>query len=417
MKANVIYHDGYVKIEYQHGLRTRKSTGVSIPNKSYLKNNNELKSTVADHLNKQKVIDAFLAKANRILADHLHQFKVQPTGEQFNIAWKKYDANLKDSKKLLDYYDKFYISKEMEFKRDGFNEKSIKDYRNIRNYLEDFITYTKSEIYLENIDRDWMNKFVTFLETERKDFNKPRKLGGKYWSKGNLSGKTVKKRCGLFIGFLNWMAAKKHLEFPADLKNYFKTLPGSEAVKAILTKTEINKLYKHDFEDERYNYIKDIFVFCCFTGLRWEDLISLNSADVYNQQEVGLMIEKKAEKTKEWYRVPINSIAFEIITRYDYNFDRYTNSSFNAYLKKLLQKTGWFNDNTKFKDDNGVFLKRWECVSIHRGRDSFCTMLVNDRVPLNEIMKYTGHKSVSSLNMYIDLKAQIKNYTNELVIL
>jgi hypothetical protein len=53
---------------------------------------------------------------------------------------------------------------------------------------------------------------------------------------------------------------------------------------------------------------------------------------------------------------------------------------------------------------------------VHRGRDTFITMLVNNRVPLNEIMKYTGHKSVTSLNMYIDKKAEINDYTSELVI-
>mgnify|MGYP003350039013 CR=1 FL=1 len=105
----------------------------------------------------------------------------------------------------------------------------------------------------------------------------------------------------------------------------------------------------------------------------------------------------------------------EIILRHSYKLFEYENANFNKYLKVLLAETGWFDDETKFKRD-GVYLKRWECISIHRGRDSFCTMLINDRVPVNEIMKYTGHSSVSSLNKYIDLKSQIKNFTNELVI-
>jgi integrase len=114
--------------------------------------------------------------------------------------------------------------------------------------------------------------------------------------------------------------------------------------------------------------------------------------------------------------VPVNKVVDEIIERYNYNFNREHNGVFNEQLKIILKLTDWFNDETKFKNDDGKYLERWQCVSIHRGRDTFITMLVNDRVPLNEIMKYTGHKSVNSLNMYIDKKADIKDYTSELVI-
>ncbi len=417
MKPKIVHHDGYVKVEYQHlGGRTRKSTGVAIPDKTSLKSNGSLKSSVKEHQQNQKTIDAYLMRANEIVADHVHKYKASPTGAQFKKAWDEHDRKAKDSKKLLDYYERFYKSKELEFSRVGFNPDSIKDYRNLRYYLEDFELDNQCSISLEDISRDWMNTFVIFLETKRKDFDKPRTKGGKYHSRGGLAGKTVKKRIGLFIGFFNWLDAENLLELPKSLNNYYRTLEGSEAVKAIITKEEVNRLYKYDFEDSRFNFVKDVFVFTCFTGLRWNDLQTLNKKDVVTHTKAGRMIEKQAGKTKEWYRVPLNSITEKILGKYNFNFTRLSNVEFNQALKKLLMLTEWFNDETKFKDDDGNFLPRWACISIHRGRDSFCTMLVNDRVPLNEIMKYTGHRSVTSLNMYMDKKADIANFTNELVI-
>lgn len=417
MKAIVVFHDGYVKIEYQHqGKRTRKSTGVAIPNKTYLKANKQVKSTIDGYERKQKTIDAFLAKANDILDEHLHKYKVQMTGEQFSRAWDAYDSKIKNSKKLLVFYNTFYESKELEFKRVDFNENSIKDYRNIRYYLEDFEASTQKEILLDDINRDWMNKLVYFMETKREDYDIARKRGGKYHSKGGLAGKTIKKRIGLFIGFFNWMHNEKHFDFPMSLKNYFKTLKGSEAIKAVLNKEEVNKLYALKLDNEKLSFIRDLFVFSCFTGMRWDDMLTFNKKDVHIQSNGVKMIEKMAKKTKEWYRVPINSIVSEIIERYNYNFNRENNTTFNEQLKNILVLTEWFNDETKFKDDDGNFLHRWQCISVHRGRDTFITMLVNNRVPLNEIMKYTGHKSVTSLNMYIDKKAEINDYTSELVI-
>jgi integrase len=213
------------------------------------------------------------------------------TGEQFSRAWDEYDERIKDSRRLLDFYAKFYESKELEFKRAGFNEKSIRDYRNIRYYLEDFITSNSKDIYLDEINRDWMNNFVLFMETNRNDYDKSKKVGGKYYSKGGLAGKTIKKRVGLFIGFFNWMDNESYFEFPKGLANYFKTLEGSEAVKAVLTKEEVNKLYKQNFSNERHNFIKDIFIFSCFTGMRWDDILTFNKKDIHLQKKLRNGIE------------------------------------------------------------------------------------------------------------------------------
>jgi site-specific recombinase XerD len=415
MKAIVVFHDGYVKLEYQHnGTRTRKSTGVSIPNKTYLKSNRELKSTVENYNEKQKTVDAFLTKAKTILDDYIYEYKVYPTGEQFKRQWDEHDRRIKDSKLLMDFYNRFIESKETEFSRVGFNDNSIKDYRNIRFYLEDYVTETKKDIFLDDVNRDWLNRFVLFLETERKDYTKSRKVGGKYWSKGKLNPNTIKKRISLFIGFFTWLNNESYFPFPKSLHKYTKSLDDSDAIKDALTKEEVNRLYHFDFEDEKYNYIKDVFVLSCFTGMRWDDITTFNYKDVHKNGAFRI-IEKKAHKTKDIFRVPINSIVEDIISKHKYNFYKYENANFNKYLKVLLEKTGWFNDETKFIED-GKYLKRWECISIHRGRDSFCTMLINDRVPLNEIMKYTGHKHLSSLNKYINLKSDISNFTNELVI-
>jgi len=416
MKAILVYHDGYAKIEYQHGgARTRKSTGVAVPSKSYIKSNNQISKSIADFEHKQKIVDSFIKKAENIITEHVQNVKAYPTGDQFKRAWDEYDERIKDSKNLMDYYDKFYTFKETEFSRRKFNPDSIKDYRNIRFFLEDFVTYTQRPIYLDDISRDWMNRFVAFLETERKDFDKSREIGGKYWSKGKLASSTIKKRIGLFLGFFNWLNAEQLFALPKGLIKYYKTVDDSEAIKAIATKEEVNRLYKYDFKDDKLNFIKDVFVFSCFTGMRWDDICTFCEKDLQHHPKSGLLIEKKARKTKKVFRVTVNSVVHEIILRYRYKLYRYENANFNKYLKLLLADTGWFDDETKFKE-NGVYLKRWQCISIHRGRDSFCTMLINDRVPVNEIMKYTGHSSVSSLNKYIDLKSQIKNYTNELVI-
>jgi integrase len=415
MKPNVIFHDGYVKVEYQHDGRTRFSTGIPIPDKSYLTKSGQLKTTVKDYREKQVVVSAFEEKAMDIFNSYVQQYKIYPTCEQYKIEWRRYDEKVKTSEKLMVYYDKFLSVKESKFQLKSRSQKSIKDYRNIKYYLLDYETYTNKEILLIEINLDWMNKFVLFLESKRTDYDKSKKVGGKYYSKGGLCGKTIRKRTVLFLSFFRWLSNEDYFIFPKSLYKYLDNIDDTETVKAILNKEEVNQLYGYDFNDNKLNYIKDLFVFCCFTGLRWEDLSSLNKTDIIQDKILGTTIDKVAKKTKARCIIPLNSIAKGIMEKYKLDFNKYSNANFNKYLKVLLHLTGWFEDETVFSKEDGTMYKIWECISIHRGRDIFCTMLVKNRVPLNEIMKYTGHKTLASLNQYIDKKSQVLNYTNELM--
>jgi integrase len=127
------------------------------------------------------------------------------------------------------------------------------------------------------------------------------------------------------------------------------------------------------------------------------------------EQSQGLIIVKKAEKTDSEFSVFLNEISKKILEKYDYNLNRMSNPAFNRILKEFLKSTELFNDETKFKEGKRR-LQRWEIISIHRGRDTFITMLIEENVPLNIIMKYTGHKKLSTLEKYIDKNKKIDNF-------
>ena len=201
---------------------------------------------------------------------------------------------------------------------------------------------------------------------------------------------------------------------PEALNSFKLKKKKEEVVKAVLTKTEVKALYQYHFNDEKKEFIKNVFVFACMTGLRFGDLISLSKRYIKILKNAGPTIIKKAEKTQYEFRVPLNKIAIEILEKYNYDFSRYDNANFNKYLHLLLKDTKMFEDELEF---DGEFMKRWQCISIHRGRDTFITLLVQERVPLNEIMKYSGHKSVSNLNKYIDTNGELINYTSDLIVL
>ena len=105
----------------------------------------------------------------------------------------------------------------------------------------------------------------------------------------------------------------------------------------------------------------------------------------------------------------------ELLEQYNYGLSKYSNTLFSKKLNHMLKSIGLFNDETRFTNNHNQPLMRYECISVHSGRDAFCTLLVQERVPLNEIVKYTGHKSIKALKKYIDQENKPKTYTNELI--
>ena len=413
MKSKVVFHNGYVKIHYQHlESRVRYSTGVAIKDKNYLKKDGTLKSTVVDYKKKQGVINALKKKANHIIDEYLHQYKNYPKSSTFKTLWKNYNSNIENTTLLTTYYNEFLKTKVEYFK--SLNPISIKDYSSLGKNIQDYETYKGHEFQIQEITEDWLRSFFNFLMEDRKDYDVSRKKGGKYWSKYKIKKSTIDKRFRTLKEFFRWCDKNEYYAYPkflADFKIGIRKV--EEVVKAVLKTDEIKQLYNTQFNNDQLDFIKDVFVFSCYTGLRFGDLMSLTRKHIYELKGIGNCIEKKSQKTGVLFTVPLNNLAMEIVERYNCKFDRYSNANFNKHLHYLLSLTGLFDDEIEF---NGEIKKRWECISIHRGRDTFCTVLINNRVPINEIMKYTGHKSIANFNKYIDRKSTIeKNYTQELL--
>lgn len=103
----------------------------------------------------------------------------------------------------------------------------------------------------------------------------------------------------------------------------------------------MERLIKKKFEIDRLEQVKDIFLFCSFTGLAYVDVAGLTSNDlVTNNGE--LWIKKARTKTNNMCHIPILKPALSILEKYNY-LDRATgqnllpvlsNQKMNAYLKE-----------------------------------------------------------------------------------
>ena len=320
---------------------------------------------------------------------------------------------------LIPMYKIFYKKKEDEFRASN-KLASLKDYTSLLNSFIDYEVDLKRVILLKSINEDWLSKFKLWLKGKRPDTYLSEGKLIPYKTKGNLGSKTLHKRISSFATFWRFVRKKRLVTDVSLLEEFLSTIKPGKKSKTTLTVDEIFSLYQKKFENEIYNVVKDLFVFTCLTGLRYSDLRNFDYAFVKEHfSETGLVYQRKSIKTEDssgvTIQVPLCETALEILRRYDNDLSKImmTNVKLNSYLHKLLKESNLCNGLTELKGKlTGEYLKRYEAISWHQGRDSFITNLV-DNTPINELMKYTGHKKITTLQGYIDPSRHIRmDYIN-----
>ncbi|HEY0054309.1 MAG TPA: site-specific integrase [Pedobacter sp.] len=179
----------------------------------------------------------------------------------------------------------------------------------------------------------------------------------------------------------------------------FKTTR-KEVVRVALTNAEINSIATKKFDCERLEYVKDIFIFSCYTGLAYIDVKKLRRSQIVQGADGEQWIITKRQKTDSPTRLPILPVAMEIMNKYkdhpkcsidDYVLPVLTNQKMNAYLKEIADTCG-INKNLTF----------------HIARHTFATTItLSNGVPIETVSKMLGHKSLKQTQHYakiLDLK-------------
>ncbi len=159
-----------------------------------------------------------------------------------------------------------------------------------------------------------------------------------------------------------------------------------------LSDAELNKIMSKQFDIERVQQVKDVYIFCCFTGLAFVDVSSLKYTDIEDKNG-KLWIKKKRQKTKNWCNVPLLEPAIELMEKY--KNDPYciangcvlpvlSNQKMNAYLKEIADMCG---------------IKKH--LSTHTARHTFATTVtLANQVSMDVVSKMLGHSNVSMTKKY-----------------
>lgn len=410
-------NNGSIVIYYGIDGIMRFPTGIKISKDKNRKNNYKewdykkdmVRVEVRNSTEMNKTIENWLTKADDIVSKYIKDGIKISAKELKTELTKIKDGNVETRTSIfLDHYEDYTERKRIQLiERDNRSDVSFVTYGTFKSTILDY--EAENNIQLKIIDvanTEWLTNFHTWLTKPRPKQIIVEGQVYKFKTGGKLKPASVDKRFEVLTGFFTYLIEKKLIRDDSFLKNYKRSeITVLPKIKTTLTVKEIHKLYNYKFENETKENVKLLFLFACLTGFRWIDIENFDKSFIKKIKDRPVY-EHIASKTKNstgvTSKIPLCKLAIKILKKLDYSLKIYCNGYTNRTLHKLLKETTLFNQPTLAQDKStGKKFKRYELLTMHRGRDTFITNLINT-VPLNELMNYTSHEKLSTLQKYID---------------
>ena len=277
----------------------------------------------------------------------------------------------------------------------------------------------RKDISFSSLTESALTEFVVYLRDTKK-LRTPRKKKGdrKDYDHEDITGlrnSTIEKKLGYLRWFLNW-ATEKGYNTNKAYKEFQPTLKRTQKKVIYLTKEELGKVRAVELSgDNAYlDPVRDVFLFCCFSGLRHSDANNLRRSDIK-----GDHIEVTTVKTADSISIELNDITKAILEKYkDVPFKdnkalpNLTNQAMNRDVKELCKLAG-IDEEIRITTYKGstrtdeVFPK-WAKVGTHTGRRTFIVNALSLGIAPDVVMKWTGHSDYKAMRPYIDIVDSIK---------
>ena len=172
---------------------------------------------------------------------------------------------------------------------------------------------------------------------------------------------------------------------------YYKLKEDEVQAKEHLTAHELELLTRKEL-DRRLARIRDVFVFCCLTGLAFADADHLRREHLSQDDEGRWWIHKPREKTAVMSRIPLLPYAITLLNKYEYDpncrqrgkmLPIPSNTKMNAYLKEIA-----------------VICNIDKSLSTHCARHTFACLAVEYGMPIDVLAKILGHSNTNMTRHY-----------------
>jgi len=346
--------------------------------KKFLKNSSDVK----DEFNKLSEKDSLAKKIIIPFKDK----NIPLTRESFARQFENEKPSLNEEKettKATGVFNEFDVF--INERKTKVSEDTIKDYKAAKRHLKEYGEFAGEEIFFLSFDLIFYEKWVDYLS-----YNAINKNGG--------IGKQVKN----LKAFLNDRIRKKRID-EIDLSQ-FKVIQ-EEVDHIYLSYDEIKKISKVDCkQDNELKQVKYLFIIGCLFGLRFSDIKRIRPEHIDGNGFYTL----RQQKTYGKVVIPIRKQAKKALKKLNYTApEKITKAIFNKRIKEL-GKLSKLNQKIEIQHNRGKIRetkvnKKYDLISSHTCRRSFCTNAYLEDIDIYLIMKISGHKKEKDFFRYLKI--------------
>lgn len=259
---------------------------------------------------------------------------------------------------------------------------TLKSYKSGLNIVKEF----NPKLNFGDLNYDCIQKFDLYLRNERNNAQ------GGCFTKHKVLKAVINQ--AIMKGF---MSENPYRYFKIKAAVGHREFLSIEEVKQIMS-AEISE------SDKMMTKVRDLFLFSCFTGLRFSDVMKVKVDNIKTNPD---RLEIQVQKTDKPLTIPLFANAKEILHKYNHltiktgnslALPKIDNAVINRALKVLMEFT---NINKK--------------ISFHCARHSFASNLIENGTYINHIKDLLGHSNITQTQIYAkSLAADLYNTMDKL---
>ena len=381
----------YVCYNYSRTKRTLIATGFNINPEHWDNKKKWIKRACPQFVEIDLALTKITSKLGEILA-YAADNVIDPTVDYVLLELEKNKEYIQRTSRI-NLFDSLEVY--IQEKAPHVSKDQVKDYKTLRKHLINFKKHSSQPVSFKNLNLKFYNEFMEYL------FYKAIKPDGTVGLVTNSAGKVVR----LLKGFVNFQISKGVI--PAIDMKCFKVVQ-EETDAVYLNEKELAKIYDLDLsKDKQLEEIRDIFIVGCFTGLRYGDLSTLSPEHIDFTSECIHMKQRKVHKS---VIIPMIDYVPEILAKYNYELPKIHRNTFNQRIKEVgkMAKLDQRIEIVRKKGSTRISTvsPKYELISSHTCRRSFCTNMYLSGFPAEELMKISGHTSASAFMRYIKVDNQ-----------
>lgn len=283
------------------------------------------------------------------------------------------DITYRSLKQLIDYHNDKMVFK--------LHKDTMRHYKTTQNYLSEFVLkeLKTTDIFLKDLNYAFLINFENYLRALQ-----PKTHHGKIGNNTTMKHIQRLRKMVTLAFHMEWIDRDPFVKFKSSF---------DKSEREFLSQNELQNIENYETDIERLNIVKDLFIFSCYTGIAYVDVMKLTKDNVLLGIDGGQWIITKRTKTNTPVKIPVLDTTQQLIDKYKNNIraqvtgtllPTLSNQKLNSYLKEIA-------DGCKMKKN----------LTFHMARHTFATTVtLTNGVPIETVSKLLGHTKLSTTQIY-----------------